>query len=119
MPGLLHNKLDIGGLLVGYVPSILLGYGYIPSAAPRCNRNRQGYIGAYPTLRPPISYTCCYMYIIIITMQRSALEACHKGWGVATIIGVAAAGQEISTRPFQLVTGRVWKGTAFGGEHIH
>jgi S-(hydroxymethyl)glutathione dehydrogenase/alcohol dehydrogenase len=43
------------------------------------------------------------------------LECCHKGWGVATIIGVAGAGQEISTRPFQLVTGRVWKGTAFGG----
>lgn len=48
-------------------------------------------------------------------VQRAALEACHKGWGVATIIGVAASGQEISTRPFQLVTGRVWKGTAFGG----
>ena len=47
--------------------------------------------------------------------QRAALEACHKGWGVSTIIGVAGSGQEISTRPFQLVTGRVWKGTAFGG----
>lgn len=47
--------------------------------------------------------------------MRAALEACHKGWGVSTIIGVAAAGQEISTRPFQLVTGRVWRGTAFGG----
>ena len=47
--------------------------------------------------------------------QRAALESCHKGWGVSTIIGVAAAGQEISTRPFQLVTGRTWKGTAFGG----
>lgn len=47
--------------------------------------------------------------------MRAALEACHKGWGVSVIIGVAAAGQEISTRPFQLVTGRVWKGTAFGG----
>nr|XP_022313162.1 alcohol dehydrogenase class-3-like [Crassostrea virginica] len=47
--------------------------------------------------------------------MRAALESCHKGWGVSTIIGVAAAGQEISTRPFQLVTGRVWKGTAFGG----
>jgi S-(hydroxymethyl)glutathione dehydrogenase/alcohol dehydrogenase len=47
--------------------------------------------------------------------MRQALECCHKGWGVATIIGVAGAGQEISTRPFQLVTGRVWKGTAFGG----
>lgn len=43
------------------------------------------------------------------------MESCHKGWGVSIIIGVAAAGQEISTRPFQLVTGRVWKGTAFGG----
>ena len=47
--------------------------------------------------------------------QRAALESCHKGWGVSTILGVAAAGQEISTRPFQLVTGRVWKGCAFGG----
>ncbi|KAJ8318349.1 hypothetical protein KUTeg_003440 [Tegillarca granosa] len=50
-----------------------------------------------------------------IHTMRAALESCHKGWGVSTIIGVAAAGQEISTRPFQLVTGRVWKGTAFGG----
>ena len=47
--------------------------------------------------------------------MRAALEACHKGWGQSIIIGVAAAGQEISTRPFQLVTGRVWKGSAFGG----
>lgn len=46
--------------------------------------------------------------------MRAALESCHKGWGESVIIGVAAAGQEISTRPFQLVTGRVWKGTAFG-----
>ena len=49
------------------------------------------------------------------TLMRQALECCHKGWGVSTIIGVAGAGQEIATRPFQLVTGRVWKGTAFGG----
>ena len=49
------------------------------------------------------------------TTMRQALECCHKGWGVSVIIGVAAAGQEISTRPFQLVTGRVWKGSAFGG----
>jgi len=49
------------------------------------------------------------------TLMRQALECCHKGWGVSIIIGVAGAGQEISTRPFQLVTGRVWKGTAFGG----
>lgn len=47
--------------------------------------------------------------------MRSALECCHKGWGESVIIGVAGAGQEISTRPFQLVTGRVWRGTAFGG----
>jgi len=47
--------------------------------------------------------------------MRSALECCHKGWGVSTIIGVAGAGEEIKTRPFQLVTGRVWKGSAFGG----
>lgn len=48
-------------------------------------------------------------------VMRQALECCHRGWGVSTIIGVAAAGQEIQTRPFQLVTGRVWKGSAFGG----
>jgi S-(hydroxymethyl)glutathione dehydrogenase/alcohol dehydrogenase len=49
------------------------------------------------------------------TLMRQALECCHRGWGVSTIIGVAAAGQEIATRPFQLVTGRRWIGTAFGG----
>lgn len=48
-------------------------------------------------------------------LMRQALECCHKGWGESIIIGVAAAGEEISTRPFQLVTGRVWKGSAFGG----
>ncbi len=48
-------------------------------------------------------------------VMRQALECCHRGWGVSVIIGVAAAGQEIATRPFQLVTGRVWKGSAFGG----
>ncbi|WP_204378448.1 S-(hydroxymethyl)glutathione dehydrogenase/class III alcohol dehydrogenase [Agaribacterium haliotis] len=50
-----------------------------------------------------------------VNTMRSALECCHKGWGESVIIGVAGSGQEISTRPFQLVTGRVWKGTAFGG----
>jgi len=50
-----------------------------------------------------------------VKVMRQALECCHKGWGVSTIIGVAGAGQEISTRPFQLVTGRRWQGTAFGG----
>tara|TARA_B100001540_G_scaffold303115_1_gene311381 strand:+ start:716 stop:1954 length:1239 start_codon:yes stop_codon:yes gene_type:complete len=50
-----------------------------------------------------------------VEVMRQALECCHKGWGECTIIGVAGAGQEISTRPFQLVTGRVWRGTAFGG----
>ena len=48
-------------------------------------------------------------------IMRQALECCHKGWGKSTIIGVAPSGAEISTRPFQLVTGRVWQGTAFGG----
>jgi S-(hydroxymethyl)glutathione dehydrogenase/alcohol dehydrogenase len=47
--------------------------------------------------------------------MRQALECCHKGWGKSIIIGVAAAGEEIATRPFQLVTGREWKGSAFGG----
>ncbi|PIQ23954.1 S-(hydroxymethyl)glutathione dehydrogenase/class III alcohol dehydrogenase [bacterium (Candidatus Blackallbacteria) CG17_big_fil_post_rev_8_21_14_2_50_48_46] len=50
-----------------------------------------------------------------VHVMRAALECCHKGWGESTIIGVAGAGQEISTRPFQLVTGRVWRGSAFGG----
>lgn len=50
-----------------------------------------------------------------VGLMRQALECCHRGWGVSVIIGVAGAGQEIATRPFQLVTGRVWKGTAFGG----
>ncbi|MGY0400209.1 MAG: S-(hydroxymethyl)glutathione dehydrogenase/class III alcohol dehydrogenase [Ostreibacterium sp.] len=50
-----------------------------------------------------------------VNLMRSALECCHKGWGESVIIGVAGAGQEITTRPFQLVTGRVWRGSAFGG----
>jgi len=50
-----------------------------------------------------------------VELMRQALECCHRGWGVSIIIGVAPAGKEIATRPFQLVTGRVWKGTAFGG----
>jgi S-(hydroxymethyl)glutathione dehydrogenase/alcohol dehydrogenase len=50
-----------------------------------------------------------------VDVMRQALECCHRGWGVAVIIGVAGAGQEIRTRPFQLITGRTWKGTAFGG----
>jgi S-(hydroxymethyl)glutathione dehydrogenase / alcohol dehydrogenase len=50
-----------------------------------------------------------------VKLMRQALECCHKGWGECIIIGVAGAGQEIATRPFQLVTGRVWRGTAFGG----
>ena len=50
-----------------------------------------------------------------VDVMRQALECCHKGWGESVIIGVAGAGQEIATRPFQLVTGRVWRGTAFGG----
>lgn len=50
-----------------------------------------------------------------VNIMRQALECCHKGWGVSVIVGVAGAGEEIRTRPFQLVTGRIWKGTAFGG----
>ena len=50
-----------------------------------------------------------------VNLMRAALECCHKGWGESIIVGVAGAGQEIATRPFQLVTGRVWRGTAFGG----
>lgn len=50
-----------------------------------------------------------------VKVMRAALEAAHKGWGVSVVVGVAASGEEISTRPFQLVTGRTWKGTAFGG----
>ena len=51
----------------------------------------------------------------VTKVMRDALEVAHRGWGESCVIGVAAAGHEISTRPFQLVTGRVWKGTAFGG----
>lgn len=51
----------------------------------------------------------------IIISQTAALESCHKGWGTSVIIGVAGANDQISTKPFQLVTGRVWKGSAFGG----
>lgn len=63
---------------------------------------------------------CDYTFECIgnVNVMRAALEACHKGWGESVIIGVAAAGKEISTRPFQLVTGRVWKGTAFGGKYL-
>jgi len=50
-----------------------------------------------------------------VELMRQALECCHKGWGESVIVGVAGAGEEIATRPFQLVTGRVWRGTAFGG----
>jgi hypothetical protein len=69
---------------------------------------------------------CCYFLLLLLLfcsfecigntqVMRAALECAHRGWGQSVIIGVAAAGQEISTRPFQLVTGRQWKGTAFGG----
>lgn len=51
-----------------------------------------------------------------VEVMRAALEAAHRGWGESVVIGVAAAGKELATRPFQLVTGRSWKGTAFGGE---
>ena len=54
-----------------------------------------------------------------VNVMRQALECCHRGWGESIVIGVAEAGKEISTRPFQLVTGRVWKGTAFGGARGH
>ncbi|ROM94541.1 S-(hydroxymethyl)glutathione dehydrogenase/class III alcohol dehydrogenase [Pseudomonas brassicacearum] len=57
----------------------------------------------------------CFECIGNVNLMRAALECCHKGWGESVIIGVAGAGQEISTRPFQLVTGRVWRGSAFGG----
>src|SRR2546423_13720105 len=50
-----------------------------------------------------------------VSVMRQALEACHRGWGQSIVIGVAGAGQEIATRPFQLVTGRVWKGPPLGG----
>src|SRR5208337_2782418 len=50
-----------------------------------------------------------------VQAMRQALECCHRGWGTSIVIGVAEAGKEIATRPFQLVTGRVWKGSAFGG----
>jgi S-(hydroxymethyl)glutathione dehydrogenase/alcohol dehydrogenase len=58
---------------------------------------------------------CSFECVGDVSVMRQALECCHKGWGTSVIIGVAGAGEEIATRPFQLVTGRVWKGTAFGG----
>ncbi len=58
---------------------------------------------------------CSFECIGNVNVMRSALECAHRGWGQSIVIGVAASGQEISTRPFQLVTGRQWKGTAFGG----
>ena len=60
---------------------------------------------------------CDYTFECIgnVNVMRAALESCHKGWGESIVIGVAPSGAEISTRPFQLVTGRVWKGSAFGG----
>lgn len=61
-------------------------------------------------------YSLMKLYVCSFCPQRAALESCHKGWGTSVIIGVAAAGTEISTRPFQLVTGRTWKGSAFGGK---
>jgi hypothetical protein len=69
-------------------------------------------------LRPPPPAAPClrsFECIGNVQVMRAALECAHRGWGQSIVIGVAAAGQEISTRPFQLVTGRVWKGTAFGG----
>src|SRR2546423_11188921 len=67
--------------------------------------------------RPPRSTLFPYttLFRSNVSVMRSALECCHKGWGESTIIGVAGAGEEIHTRPFQLVTGRVWRGSAFGG----
>lgn len=56
-----------------------------------------------------------FEFIGNVKVMRAVLEACHKGWGVSVIVGVAASGEEITTHPFQLITGRVWKGTAFGG----
>lgn len=86
--GMTHfvNPLDVGSDLVSYLVNLTKG-------------------GA------DYSFEC----IGNVDVMRQALECCHKGWGVSVIIGVAGAGKEISTRPFQLVTGRVWKGSAFGG----
>ena len=88
--GMTHfvNPTEVGGDLVTYIQSLTDG-------------------GA------DYSFEC----IGNVDVMRQALECCHRGWGVSVIIGVAGAGQEIKTRPFQLVTGRVWKGTAFGGAH--
>ena len=86
--GMTHfvNPKEIGGVLVPYLVNLTKG-------------------GA------DYSFEC----VGDVKLMRQALECCHKGWGVSVIIGVAPAGAEITTRPFQLVTGRVWKGTAFGG----
>ncbi len=63
----------------------------------------------------PTCMCVCVCVCVCVKVMRAALEAAHRGWGICVVIGVAAAGQEIKTRPFQLVTGRQWRGTAFGG----
>ena len=68
-----------------------------------------------PPIPGPCSPALQFECIGNVHVMRAALECAHRGWGQSVIVGVAAAGQEISTRPFQLVTGRTWKGTAFGG----
>ena len=67
--------------------------------------------GGRPDRRRRLHFEC----VGNVELMRAALECCHRGWGESVIIGVAPAGAEIKTRPFQLVTGRVWNGTAFGG----
>ena len=72
----------------------------------------------HPSTRPPgVPSPLAPQFECIgnVEVMRAALECAHRGWGVSVVVGVAAAGQEIKTRPFQLVTGRTWKGTAFGG----
>ncbi len=76
---------------------------------------RIGYGTGALSLWPPSSPLCSFECIGNTQVMRAALECAHRGWGTSVVIGVAAAGQEISTRPFQLVTGRRWMGTAFGG----
>jgi len=83
-----------------------------PTALPNPNQTIQQHIaGTLTQWGVDYSFDCTGN----TNVMRSALECAHRGWGTSCIIGVAASGHEISTRPFQLVTGRVWKGTAFGG----
>jgi len=108
MAGMDDNSLDV--IAVGAHPDDV----EIACGGTLARLARQGYrVGIVDLTDGGVDYS--FECIGNVNVMRAALECCHKGWGESIIIGVAGAGQEISTRPFQLVTGRVWRGSAFGG----